>query len=72
MLFACTQNAIRSPMAEALLKYLHGRQMYVQSAGVRPSEIDPFAVAVLDEIGIDLAAIAPEASRTWRTTTSTS
>ena len=55
VLFACTQNSLRSPMAEALMKYLHGRQVYVQSAGVRPSEIDPFVVAVLDEIGIDLS-----------------
>ena len=55
VLFACTQNALRSPMAEALMKYLHGRQIYVQSVGVRPSEIDPFVVAVLDEIGIDLS-----------------
>jgi protein-tyrosine-phosphatase len=55
VLFACTQNALRSPMAEALMKYLHGAQIYVQSVGVRPSEIDPFVVAVLDEIGIDLS-----------------
>jgi protein-tyrosine-phosphatase len=40
-------------MAEALMKYLHGRRVYVQSAGVRPGPIDPFVVAVLDEIGID-------------------
>jgi protein-tyrosine-phosphatase len=53
VLFACTENRLRSPMAEALMKYLHGRQIYVQSAGVRPSEIDPFVLAVLDEIGID-------------------
>ena len=55
VLFACTQNSLRSPMAEALMKYLHGQQVYVQSVGVRPSEIDPFVVAVLDEIGIDLS-----------------
>jgi protein-tyrosine-phosphatase len=55
VLFACTQNSLRSPMAEALMKYLHGRQIYVQSAGVRPTEVDPFVVAVLDEIGIDLS-----------------
>jgi protein-tyrosine-phosphatase len=53
VLFACTENRLRSPMAEALMKYLHGGQIYVQSAGVRPSEIDPFVVAVLDELGID-------------------
>jgi protein-tyrosine-phosphatase len=55
VLFACTQNSLRSPMAEALMKYLHGRQIYVQSAGVRPTEVDPFVIAVLDEIGIDLS-----------------
>ena len=48
VLFACTQNSLRSPMAEALMKYLHGRQIYVQSVGVRPGEIDPFVLAVLD------------------------
>jgi protein-tyrosine-phosphatase len=55
VLFACTLNSIRSPMAEALLKYLHGRHIYVDSVGVREAEIDPFAVAVMDEIGIDLS-----------------
>jgi protein-tyrosine-phosphatase len=55
VLFACTFNAIRSPMAEALLKHLHGSRIYVDSVGVRQGEIDPFAVAVMDEIGIDLS-----------------
>jgi protein-tyrosine-phosphatase len=55
VLFACTQNSIRSPMAEAVLKHLHGRRIYVESVGVRPSEIDPFAIAVMDEIGIDVS-----------------
>jgi protein-tyrosine-phosphatase len=53
VLFACTENRLRSPMAEALMKYLHGGQIYVQSVGVRPSAIDPFVLVVLDEIGID-------------------
>jgi protein-tyrosine-phosphatase len=60
VLFACTHNAIRSPMAEALMKYLHGARVYVDSVGVRPTEIDPFAVAVLDEIGIDLSRHRPK------------
>lgn len=55
VLFVCTHNAIRSPMAEAMLKHLHGHRIYVDSVGVRPGELDPFAVAVLDEIGIDLS-----------------
>ncbi len=55
VLFACTWNSIRSPMAEAILKYLHRHRVFVDSVGVRKGEIDPFAVAVMDEIGIDLA-----------------
>jgi protein-tyrosine-phosphatase len=47
-------NAIRSPMAEALLKHFHRTRIYVDSCGVRSGGIDPFAVAVMDEIGIDL------------------
>jgi protein-tyrosine-phosphatase len=54
VLFACSFNSVRSPMAEALLKHLHGRTIYVDSVGVRSAEIDPFAVAAMDEIGIDL------------------
>lgn len=55
VLFCCTLNSIRSPMAEALLKYLHGKKIYVDSVGVRPSEVDGFVIAVMDEIGIDLS-----------------
>jgi protein-tyrosine-phosphatase len=55
VLFACTFNAVRSPMAAALMKHLHGRHIYVDSVGVRAAEIDPFAVAVMDEIGMDIA-----------------
>jgi protein-tyrosine-phosphatase len=54
VLFSCTQNALRSPMAEAMLKHLHGRQIYVDSAGVRAGPLDEFAVAVMDELGIDI------------------
>lgn len=55
VLFACTYNAIRSPMAEGLLKRLHGRRMYVDSVGVRSHEPDPFVVVVMQELGIDLS-----------------
>lgn len=54
VLFACSQNAIRSPIAEALARHLFGRRAFFDSAGVRADDIDPFAVAALDEIGIDL------------------
>jgi len=55
VLFCCTNNALRSPMAEALAKFLFGRTLYVDSVGLRAREVDPFAVAVMDEIGIDIA-----------------
>jgi protein-tyrosine-phosphatase len=55
VLFACSFNAIRSPMAAAMLRQLHGRRIYVDSVGVREAQVDPFAVAVMAEIGIDIA-----------------
>ena len=55
VLFACTMNSIRSPMAESILKFLHGDRIYVDSAGVRSLDIDGYAITVMDEIGIDLA-----------------
>jgi protein-tyrosine-phosphatase len=54
VLFACSLNAVRSPMAAALLKYRHGRSIYIDSTGVRAGGLDPFMVAVMEEIGIDL------------------
>jgi protein-tyrosine-phosphatase len=59
VLFACNMNAIRSPMASAILRHLTARRIYVRSAGVRPGEPDPFAIAVMDEIGIDIAKHRP-------------
>ena len=61
VLFACTQNAIRSPMAEAILKHFHGHRVFVDSAGVRIGELDPFAVVVMEELGIDLSRHRPKA-----------
>ena len=55
VLFACTMNSIRSPIAEGILKFFHGHAIYVDSVGVYSSNIDEFAVAVMEEIGIDLS-----------------
>ena len=60
ILFACKFNAVRSPMAASILRYLVGKRVYVQSAGVRPGDTDPFAIAVMDEIGIDMTRHQPQ------------
>ncbi|MGI9418986.1 MAG: arsenate reductase ArsC [Geminicoccaceae bacterium] len=60
VLFACTHNAIRSPMAMSLMRYLHGKRVYVDSVGLRAMPIDPFAISVLDEFGIDISAHQPK------------
>lgn len=60
VLFCCTWNAVRSPMAEGFLKHFHGRKVFVDSVGVRKTEVDPFAVAVMDELGIDIARHRPK------------
>ncbi|MXX88169.1 MAG: low molecular weight phosphatase family protein [Boseongicola sp. SB0677_bin_26] len=56
VLFCCDHNAVRSPMAEGMMKKYYGQQVYVQSAGVfNDMEIDGFSIAVCAEIGIELA-----------------
>lgn len=60
VLFACGQNAIRSPMAEGLTRHFYGHKIYVASCGVRAGEPDPFVIAVMDELGIDLSRHRPQ------------
>lgn len=56
ILFCCDHNAVRSPMAEAMMKAFYGQRAYVQSAGVHnDSEIDGFAIAVSAELGLELS-----------------
>ncbi|HEY7229949.1 MAG TPA: arsenate reductase ArsC [Pseudolabrys sp.] len=59
VLFACGMNAVRSPMAAALLQQMFGTSLYVGSAGVQKGDLDPFAVAAMEEIGIDIARHKP-------------
>jgi protein-tyrosine-phosphatase len=59
VLFACGFNSVRSPMAAGLLRQMLGRTVYVASAGVRKDELDPFAVAALEEVGIDISKHRP-------------
>ncbi len=56
VLFCCDYNAVRSPMAEGLMKKYYGFDTYVQSAGVKNDlEIDGFSIAVCQELGVELS-----------------
>lgn len=59
VLFACGKNSVRSPMAAALLRQMFGSAFVVASAGVRKGELDGFAVAAMNEIGIDIGRHQP-------------
>lgn len=59
VLFACARNVVRSPMAAALFSHLMGRGIYVRSAGARTGQLDPFAIEVLDEMGLDISRHRP-------------
>jgi protein-tyrosine-phosphatase len=59
VLFACGQNSVRSPMAAGLLHAMFPTALYVRSAGVKKGELDPFAVAVMSELGQDISTHKP-------------
>jgi protein-tyrosine-phosphatase len=59
VLIACTMNAVRSPMAAAMLRHLAGRRLYVESAGVRAGALDPLAVEAMEEIGLEIGKHKP-------------
>ena len=63
VLFACNQNRVRSPMAQGLMQRLFGGQIYVDSCGAdhhKDPAPDPFVVAVMDELGLDLSGHRPK------------
>jgi len=58
VLFACNHNRVRSPIAEGLMKLMFGTRVYVDFVHHRRDEepgADPFAEAVMDEVGVDLS-----------------
>jgi protein-tyrosine-phosphatase len=63
VLFACTLNAVRSPMAAGILSHLMGPNVRISSAGVRAGLPDPFAMAVMNELGIDVSEHEPRSFR---------
>jgi protein-tyrosine-phosphatase len=60
VLFACSQNAVRSPMAAAIMRHLYGRFVYIDSVGVHAGALDPFAVEAMEEIGIEIGKHKPK------------
>lgn len=55
ILFLCVANSARSQMAEGLARKLLGDRIAVQSAGSEPSRVNPYAVEVMTEVGVDLS-----------------
>ena len=60
VLFACSQNSIRSPMAAGILRHYMGHRIFVDSVGVRAGKASGFAAEVMDEIGIDISSHEPK------------
>lgn len=56
VLFLCTHNSARSQMAEGLLRYLYGDKYEVFSAGATPTQVNPLAIRVMAEIGVDISS----------------
>ena len=55
VLFICTHNSARSQMAEGFLNTLYGDKYEAYSAGIEPAKINPYAIRVMAEIGIDIS-----------------
>jgi arsenate reductase len=55
VLFVCVHNSARSQMAEALLKKIAGNRFEAESAGLEPGQLNPLAVQVMKEIGLDIS-----------------
>lgn len=55
ILFVCSENSLRSPMAEGLTKSHFGSRIYIDSVGVRDGSLDPMAIEVMHEIGVDMS-----------------
>lgn len=56
VLFMCVANSARSQMAEGLARAALGDRMQVMSAGSEPSQVNPYAIEVMRELGIDLTS----------------
>ncbi|MHB8119271.1 MAG: arsenate reductase ArsC [Methanothrix sp.] len=68
VLFLCTHNSVRSQMAEGLLRAIHGDRYDAYSAGIEATSVDPRAVLVLKEIGIDISGQRSKSAEEFRDT----
>jgi len=59
ILFACTMNAVRSPMAAVMLRHLSRGGLYIESAGVKAGSLDPLAMEAMEEIGLEIGKHKP-------------
>lgn len=64
ILFLCVANSARSQMAEGLARSMLGDGALVQSAGSNPSRVNPYAIEVMSEVGIDVAGHASKSVST--------
>ncbi|PCI83969.1 MAG: low molecular weight phosphatase family protein [Hyphomicrobiales bacterium] len=55
ILFLCSQNAVRSPMAAGIMKQLYGSKIAIDSAGIEAKDIDGYAVSVMNEVNVDIS-----------------
>ncbi len=62
VLFICSHNSARSQMAETFLRQMGGDRFQVASAGITPGELNPLAVAVMQETGINISSQKPQAT----------
>ena len=62
LLFVCNLNSVRSPIAECLAKDICGDRVFIDSIGIQDEllEINPFAISILEEAGLDLSNHKPK------------
>ena len=68
ILFLCEHNSARSQMAEGLLKHLYRDRYEVFSAGADPTQVNPLAIKVMAEIGIDISNQSSKSMKEFRDT----
>lgn len=68
VLFLCTHNSARSQMAEGLLRAIYGEEYEAYSAGVVATSVDPRAVKVMKEIGVDISSQRSKSSQEFEDT----